>query len=76
MMIALNQAGFDVCDSTHKIVLVGDAFDRGDESYKVLTFLKEYVKQILNNVAQLELYGIICVTNILNCFTYKGGQYG
>ena len=45
MMTALSGTGFDVCDSTHKIVLVGDAFDRGDESYKVLTFLKEMVER-------------------------------
>jgi len=41
MMKALNAEGFDINNQNHKLVLVGDAFDRGSEAFKVFTFLKE-----------------------------------
>lgn len=40
-MQALNEAGFDKNNPNHKIILCGDAFDRGNESNQVLEFIKD-----------------------------------
>lgn len=44
-MDALNNAGFDVNNPEHKIILCGDLFDRMDESQKVYKFAKDMLKK-------------------------------
>ena len=43
MMSALCSSGFDRNNPNHKIILVGDAFDRGEEAVKVFSFLIEMI---------------------------------
>lgn len=40
LMKALEDKGFDINDDTHKLIICGDAFDRGDETVKVFDFMK------------------------------------
>jgi serine/threonine protein phosphatase 1 len=42
---ALKQKGFDINNPTHKVILCGDAFDRGSQAVKVYKFLKELKEQ-------------------------------
>lgn len=42
---ALNNAGFDVNNPEHKIILCGDLFDRMDESQKVYKFAKDMLEK-------------------------------
>lgn len=42
MMQALTDKGFDKDNPEHLIILCGDAFDRGEESKRMLEFLKTY----------------------------------
>ena len=37
---ALNSKNFDINNNEHKLILCGDAFDRGDDTVKVFEFLK------------------------------------
>ena len=43
---ALNQAGYNENDDTHKLLFLGDAFDKGHQHYETYLFLKN---NILNN---------------------------
>lgn len=45
LLDALNEAGYDKNNENHVFVLCGDAFDRGDETIKVLDFLKSIPKE-------------------------------
>ena len=45
MMTALSSKGFNENDSTHKIVLIGDAFDRGDDPVKMYMYLKDMIEK-------------------------------
>ena len=45
MIKALDGKGFDINNKDHKIILLGDAFDRGDDTVKVFKFLKEMKSQ-------------------------------
>ena len=47
LMKALDEAGFDKDNEEHWLVVCGDAFDRGDESYEVLKFLMRLERKIL-----------------------------
>ena len=38
---ALNNRGFDLTDSNHKIIICGDLFDRGDRSRECFEFVKK-----------------------------------
>lgn len=38
---ALQEAGYDACDPHHKLISLGDNFDRGPDSAKVYNFLKQ-----------------------------------
>ena len=40
MMAALNEAGFDIDNPEHRIVVCGDLFDRGPDTVKVFEFAK------------------------------------
>ena len=44
---ALDAAGFDPNNKDHWLVVCGDAFDRGDESFEVLHFLMSLERKIL-----------------------------
>ena len=37
----LEDKGFNINDNNHKLIICGDAFDRGDDSVKVFEFLKQ-----------------------------------
>ena len=41
LLDALAQKGFNLKDNNHKLIVCGDAFDRGDDTVKVFEFLKE-----------------------------------
>lgn len=41
LMDALHEKGFDADDPTHKLIVCGDLFDRGDETVKLFEFIKE-----------------------------------
>lgn len=45
LMEALKEAGYDKDDESHVLILCGDAFDRGDETLKVLNFLRSIPKE-------------------------------
>lgn len=45
MMIALNEKKFDYNDPNHKIILVGDAFDRGNDPINMYLFIKEMINK-------------------------------
>lgn len=45
MKTALDQAGYNINDENHVFILCGDAFDRGDETLKVLKFLQSIPKE-------------------------------
>ena len=40
LMVALNSKGFDVNNSDHKLIVLGDLFDRGPDNKKVYEFVK------------------------------------
>ena len=40
LMVALNSKGFDVNNSDHKLIILGDLFDRGPDNRKVYEFVK------------------------------------
>lgn len=40
LMVALNSKGFDVNNSDHKLIVLGDLFDRGLDNIKVYEFVK------------------------------------
>lgn len=40
LMVALNSKGFDVNNSDHKLIVLGDLFDRGPDNRKVYEFVK------------------------------------
>lgn len=40
LMVALNSKGFDVNNSDHKLIILGDLFDRGPDNRKVYEFAK------------------------------------
>lgn len=40
LMVALNSKGFDVNNSDHKLIVLGDLFDRGSDNRKVYEFVK------------------------------------
>lgn len=44
MISSLDEAGFDIENKDHKLILCGDAFDRGPDAIKVLNFLKNLAK--------------------------------
>lgn len=44
---ALDESGFDPNNENHWLVVCGDAFDRGDESWAVLPFLMQLERKIL-----------------------------
>lgn len=44
---ALDEKGFDPNNEDHWLIVCGDAFDRGGESYEVLTFLMQLERKIL-----------------------------
>lgn len=44
MITSLNVAGFDIKNDDHKLILCGDAFDRGPDAVKMLKFLKKLSK--------------------------------
>lgn len=45
MILALNNAGFDYNDNNHKIILLGDAFDRGEKTVEVFLFVKSMIEK-------------------------------
>lgn len=47
LKIALDEAGFNPKDQNHYLVVCGDVFDRGDESYDLLKFLMGLERKIL-----------------------------
>lgn len=64
---ALNSKGFELDNKAHKIILCGDAFDRGDDTIKVFEFLKKLKEQnrliyIMGNHEELlfDCYADIC----------------
>ena len=42
MMNSLTDAGFDVNNENHILVILGDIFDRGTEPIQMYNFLKEF----------------------------------
>ena len=42
---ALEQAGFNEEDSSHKIIICGDAFDRGEEALETYKFILKMIKE-------------------------------
>ena len=40
LMVALNSKGFDGNNSDHKLIILGDLFDRGPDNIKVYEFVK------------------------------------
>ena len=40
LMVALNSKGFDLNNSDHKLIILGDLFDRGPDNRKVYEFVK------------------------------------
>lgn len=42
---ALKRAGFKVTEPSHKLVVVGDSFDRGSESYELYKWLSKLIKK-------------------------------
>lgn len=40
LMVALNSRGFDLNNSDHKLIILGDLFDRGPDNRKVYEFVK------------------------------------
>ena len=44
---ALDNKGFDPNNENHWLIVCGDAFDRGDESYEMLKFLMQLERKIL-----------------------------
>lgn len=45
MIKALQEKGFDENDDNHKIILCGDAFDRGTQSLEMFEFIKKMQKK-------------------------------
>lgn len=45
MKEALDEAGYDKDNENHVLILLGDAFDRGDETLEVLDFLRSIPKE-------------------------------
>ena len=45
MLYALTSKGFDIENSNHKVIICGDAFDRGDDTIKVFEFMKKLQSQ-------------------------------
>jgi serine/threonine protein phosphatase 1 len=45
MLSALISKGFDIENSNHKVIICGDAFDRGDDTVKVFEFMKKLQSQ-------------------------------
>ena len=44
---ALNEAGFDSDNTDHWLIVCGDCFDRGDESYELFRYLMQLERKIL-----------------------------
>jgi hypothetical protein len=42
--LALKQAGFDINNQEHILIICGDLFDRGDESLELYTFIRHFPK--------------------------------
>lgn len=47
MKKALDEAGFEPGNENHLLVICGDIFDRGDESYEVLKYIKSVPNKVL-----------------------------
>lgn len=45
MINALNENGFDENNPNHKLVICGDAFDRGKENIKMLLYMKKLIEK-------------------------------
>lgn len=41
LMASLNNKGFDINNKNHKLIVCGDAFDRGNDTIQVFDFLKK-----------------------------------
>lgn len=44
-LIALHQKGFDLTNHSHKVIICGDLFDRGDQSVELFDFIKQLQKE-------------------------------
>ena len=67
LMKTLSEKGFELDNKSHKLLLLGDAFDRGDDTIKVFEFLKTLADEnrliyILGNHEELffDCYDDIC----------------
>ena len=67
MMDALSMKGFDITNREHKVIVCGDAFDRGDDTIQVFEFLKQLANEdrliyVMGNHEELlfDCYADIC----------------
>lgn len=67
MMSALTKQGFDINNTTHKVIILGDAFDRGPDTVKVFQFMQtlDAQKRLLYIYGNHDELFLRCVTNII-----------
>lgn len=67
MMSALTKQGFDITNSNHKVIILGDAFDRGPDTIKVFQFMQDLdaQKRLLYIYGNHDELFLQCVTDII-----------
>lgn len=70
---ALDDAGFNPEDKTHWLIVLGDAFDRGDESEEVLHFLMSLERKILVKGNHDTLLEDLCKRKCPSGYDYHNG---
>lgn len=72
---ALDEAGFDKDNPDHYLVVVGDCFDRGDQSSKVLRFLRSIERKFLIIGNHEKLLIECCERGYPQTYDFSNGTY-
>lgn len=72
---ALNEAGFDRDNPEHYLIVLGDVFDRGDQSAEVLRFLRRLEHKVLIKGNHCQLLLEACEREYPAHYDYGNGTY-
>jgi serine/threonine protein phosphatase 1 len=75
MKKALNDAGFDPCNSEHFLVVLGDCFDRGSQPVEVMRYLQGLPRKVLVKGNHEELLRQLCDRGYPGAHDYSNGTY-
>lgn len=70
---ALDKAGFDPSDESHWLIVLGDLFDRGNESEKLLQFIMSLERKVLIRGNHETLLEECCLREMFDSIDIKNG---